>query len=149
VRATRDSISSVGRGGVGLHVLACALGLFAAACVEEPPQVAAGFQLKKMSGVSVGLSRTDVVSIVGAPVREVTSESSPGRTMLVYAMPGAVWIDGEYKTKVSGYECLVWLQGDRVVSARIMQPQAGLMCSCDEKACPTNWSDACLPRRSK
>lgn len=54
------------------------------------PQVASSVTPERIRQVSVGMSRADVHSILGAPLRERPGDNAGG-VLMDYAMPGVAW----------------------------------------------------------
>ena len=126
-----------------LFYLVLATAALSLACEDVPPTAVEGFSPTKMSLIAMGQTQEALVAAVGKPLSEYRSPEMPDRVLLTYATPGAVWVGGEYRTKVRGYDSTVLLVDGRVDGARVYNSETGVVCDCSKQKCVKDWAAPC------
>ena len=126
--------------------LMTATALLVCSCQDVKPREAGGFRAEQLAKVSLGMSRGDIRAIMGPPLQEHQAAQAGETSALWYAEPGALWIMGEYKTNVRGFECVMWLRDGNLTDARVFNAATGTVCHCNEESCSLDWADACFIR---
>jgi hypothetical protein len=128
------------RGKHGSLLVLCLLG--SVACHDERPRSAAGFRLEGLSKLSIGMTTAEIRQAMGEPLPELSPGSS--KKALWYARPGARWFLGEYRSRVRGHECILWLKDGRLMAVRVFDAEAAAICECREGACKAGWAEPCV-----
>ena len=109
------------------------------ACEYESAGVAAGLTAESLSQLRRGMTRDDVLRVLGPPLSERTGSSG----MLIYARSRTLSM-GNYWMTQPERECVVLLENDFVSEAYLSDSTAGVRCSCRRDACAEGWASKCL-----
>ena len=122
-------------------------------CMELPPKQAERLDLQRLTRVSIGMTREDLVALMGSPVAESRQVPFPEGTYvdpgllestLWYAQPGARWGVFGMQPNTSGHEVAFDFRGERLRIARVAVGPDGSSCECRVEACSSEWAAACI-----
>ena len=110
--------------------------LGAAACEYESAGVAAGLTAESLPQVRYGMSRAEVLRLLGRPLSERAG-------VLTYARSRSVSV-GNHFILQPAQDCGVLLERDLVSKAYFSDAHADVRCSCRSEACGDEWASECL-----
>jgi hypothetical protein len=110
----------------------------AAACDYRSRGVAAGLTAESLPQVRRGMSRAEVLRVLGRPLSE-------GGGVLTYAQSRRLSV-GNLSMFQPGQSCAVVLVDGVVAEAHFVDAGANVRCSCRAEACGEGWASQCLGR---
>ena len=105
---------------------------------REPGYRANGLTRQGVSALQAGVSEQQIEALLGPPVERVVGAHE---ILLAYAKPSHRRI-GSKRFGEEGLTFVVFVEQGRLKAAHVYDPPA--VCSCDARACPPDWSKACL-----
>ena len=128
-----------------LRALTLAAAVVAAGCQDVPARYAPGFRRENVSRVTIGTTRTELVSLLGEPLSQPTGPSPAPFLSELYAVPGERWFLGEVaRLNAHGDKCEFWMKDGTVESATFFNDSTGRLCTCEKGACPADWAQPCI-----
>jgi hypothetical protein len=120
------------------------LSVAVASCEYESGGAAAGLTAKSLPQVQLGMTRAELLRVLGPPLSESAGSAAHATRWLTYARPRRLSVGGDYEAWQPAQECAVVLKDDVVSAAYYSDPSAGVRCWCRPGACSTEWAAACL-----
>jgi hypothetical protein len=136
--AMTASASRLVRTAVVLITIAAVVG-----CEYEPAGVAAGLTAESLGQLRRGMTRDDVLRVLGPPLSEHTGSS--GHARLIYARSRSLSMGDHWITQPA-LDCAVLLDNDFVSEAYFSDGGGDVRCSCRRDACPDAWASECVRR---
>lgn len=107
-----------------------------AACDYESPGVAAGLTAESLPQVRLGMSRQELLQVLGPPLSE-------RHRLLTYARSRRLSV-GNYRAFQPTKDCAVLLVDGVVAEAYFVDAAANVRCSCRADACGEGWASECV-----
>ena len=113
----------------------------AVGCEYESAGVAAGLTADSLSQVRRGMTKDEVLRVLGPPLSAHTGSS--GYARLIYARSRSLSM-GAYWMFQPGRACAVLLENEVVSEAYFTDNDAGVSCFCRRDACAEGWASDCV-----
>ena len=120
------------------------LSVAATSCEYESGGAAAGLTAESLPQVQLGMTRDELLRVLGPLLSESGGSATHATRWLTYARPRRLSVSGDYEVWQPAQECAVVLKDDVVSAAYFSDPNAGVRCWCRPGACSTEWAAACL-----
>ena len=125
---------------VTIALFAC---VWACGCEYQSPGLAAGVTADSLPQVRRGMTRDDVLRVLGQPLSDSGGSSTYPKRWLTYARSRSLRV-GNHHMWQPARECAVVFENDLVSEAYFIDTRANVSCFCRADACDEDWASECV-----